>query len=248
MSSQLEIIDVAWRLAVCGITKLAEHSRQNVAQAEQNTEATWFTLCFLPFYITTRPAVVTSWAFACYYGAQGMFADMAPFHVPFPESFALDQAQILPPASLSITPQPQTAGPRRRKKSVDHLPGLPNIPLHQHMVLKNMHEELITPVLDELYSHLWMLALRSYSNIDPLHQQALKGRKLLLSEDAKLHLLWHDDKIYIKPVPTWLLNYQVWHQFLHPTPQQTAGSPINQQRKGQAFLSTPSEPVARRRL
>ena len=38
MASQLKVVDEARRLAVCGITTLAEHSGQNVAQPEENAE------------------------------------------------------------------------------------------------------------------------------------------------------------------------------------------------------------------
>jgi hypothetical protein len=167
-------------------------------------------------------------------------------HAPFPESSALDQSQLFPSRPPNVAPQSQTTGRSRRTKLVDHLPGLPNIPLHRPTVLRTIYQELSTPILEELYPHLWMVGRRFYSNIDPLHRQAIKGRKLLLSEDAQLHLLWQDDMIYIKPVPTWLLNYQVWQQFLPPSPQQTTGSPVGQQGKGQVCLSTASESTARK--
>jgi hypothetical protein len=49
---------------------------------------------------------------------------------------------------------------------------------------------------------------------DPLHQQIVKGRNIVATEDPNLHLVWHDDRIYLKPVPDCLLNYDFWTAYL----------------------------------
>jgi hypothetical protein len=64
--------------------------------------------------------------------------------------------------------------------------------------------ELDVSRLDDIEDRLW-LAGRLH-NIRPLHRQQLLGRKILVTEQADLHLLWQDDKIFIKPLPTWLLD------------------------------------------
>jgi hypothetical protein len=64
--------------------------------------------------------------------------------------------------------------------------------------------ELDVSRLEKIKDRLW-LAGRLH-NIRPLHRQQLLGRKILVTEQADLHLLWQDDKIFIKPLPTWLLD------------------------------------------
>lgn len=64
--------------------------------------------------------------------------------------------------------------------------------------------ELDVSRLEEIKDRLW-LAGRLH-NIRPLHRQQLVGRKILVTEQADLHLLWQDDKIFIKPLPAWLLD------------------------------------------
>jgi len=156
---------------------------------------------------------------------------MASFQVPFPENAAPNVQQLLSPEdSLARVLPSQPQGPRgsRRKsqKPIDYLPGFPNIPLNRTKISEFIQKELGTPILDELYPRLWFVARKSSSNIDPLHRQATKGRKIFITEDSQLHLTWQDDRIYIKPVPLWLLNYQVWLRYLSPiAPEQTCVDP-----------------------
>lgn len=82
--------------------------------------------------------------------------------------------------------------------------------------------ELDTPVLDDLYKHLWFVAKRDGTNIDALHKQHIKRRTILIAEDPGLHLVWYYDIVYIKPIPHFLMNYAFWQAHLIP---QTSGKP-----------------------
>jgi hypothetical protein len=64
--------------------------------------------------------------------------------------------------------------------------------------------ELDVSRLEEIKDRLWLAG--RLRNIRPLHRQQLLGRKILVTEQADLHLLWQDDKIFIKPLPAWLLD------------------------------------------
>ena len=64
--------------------------------------------------------------------------------------------------------------------------------------------------------YLWMMSLRSSTNISPLHRQRVKGREILISEDPKLHLVWLQSRIHIKPLPKYLLSYAFWDIYLSP--------------------------------
>lgn len=74
--------------------------------------------------------------------------------------------------------------------------------------------ELDTPILDELFPHLWLVAAQMSQRVDALHVQRIKGRRVVITEDPKLHLIWHSDVIYIKPIPECLLNYGFWTRYL----------------------------------
>jgi hypothetical protein len=80
--------------------------------------------------------------------------------------------------------------------------------------------ELETPLLDEMYDSLWLVAKKSGSHVDSLHQHAIKKRTIKLAEDPKLHLIWYHGIIYIKPIPLSLLNHQFWRDFLAPPTSQ----------------------------
>jgi hypothetical protein len=142
---------------------------------------------------------------------------------PFPATVALNTDMLLHPApsNTANTPQP----PVNNTGGIDHLPGDPRIPLTQTAIHTFLSRELSTPVLDELYPYVWLLASKAGDNITPLHRQAIKGREILPAEDVRLHLIWNRDKIYIKPLPACLLNHTVWERYLplhnpttHPLP------------------------------
>lgn len=58
--------------------------------------------------------------------------------------------------------------------------------------------------LNDIHNHLWMAG--SYDNINTLHHQRVLLRNIIPSELPRLHLIWFDRTIYIKPLPDCLLN------------------------------------------
>lgn len=61
-----------------------------------------------------------------------------------------------------------------------------------------------------------MMSTQSSANISPLHRQKVKNRRIIITEDPRLHLVWVDDKIFIKPLPPYLLSHAFWAEFLQP--------------------------------
>ncbi|KAK8017829.1 hypothetical protein PG993_014155 [Apiospora rasikravindrae] len=51
----------------------------------------------------------------------------------------------------------------------------------------------------------------------PLHHQVLIGRDVTITENPELHLVWHKGRIFLKPLPSWLLDPDVWARHLLPT-------------------------------
>lgn len=95
------------------------------------------------------------------------------------------------------------------------LPGYPDIGLDEIERLKSfLIEELECKDLDQLSQHLWIMSTQSSANISPLNRQRVKGREVIISEDPKLHLIWFYDKIYVKPIPQYLLSYRFWKMYI----------------------------------
>jgi hypothetical protein len=43
-----------------------------------------------------------------------------------------------------------------------------------------------------------------------LHHQAARGRNVIVTENPQLHLIWANDRIFIKPIPPYLLSFAFW--------------------------------------
>ena len=96
------------------------------------------------------------------------------------------------------------------------LPGQPRMRLQSNSLYQQLEKEFLTPDLDILAPHLWLVATQSSSHIGPLHEQVLKGREIVLTENPELHLVWADGRIFIKPIPRYLLSHAFWITHLIP--------------------------------
>ena len=88
-----------------------------------------------------------------------------------------------------------------------------------------LRQELDPHTLNMIHARLWLVAKRSGSHIDALHIQLIKCRNIVIAEDPGLHLTWYYDRIYIKPLPRYLLNYDLWETHLFPMPRGPSTSP-----------------------
>lgn len=95
------------------------------------------------------------------------------------------------------------------------LPGHPRISLQDATQLRNfLYRELWAVDLERMAPHLWIMSTQSSSNVSPLHQQKVKGRKIIVTEDPRLHLVWIYDRVFIKPLPRYLLSYTFWAEHM----------------------------------
>lgn len=92
------------------------------------------------------------------------------------------------------------------------VPGQPSIPLEDHAVSEFLERELETQRLDDFYQHLWLVSGKG--NSSPLHHQAIKGRQIIITETPDLHLVWYYDRIFLKPIPSCLLNHAFFETFI----------------------------------
>ena len=71
-----------------------------------------------------------------------------------------------------------------------------------------LRDDLNVDSLKKVHKHLWFAGLPRGARA--LHHQLLIGRKIIIAERADLHLLWRDDRLYLKPMPDYLLSYDIW--------------------------------------
>lgn len=100
----------------------------------------------------------------------------------------------------------------------DAVPGQPILSLNDEAaVVSFLVKEISTERLERMYGMLFLVS--NYNNISPLHHQLVKGRQILITERADLHLVWHYDRIFIKPLTKCLLNHHFWKVHLRQDKQ-----------------------------
>jgi hypothetical protein len=119
------------------------------------------------------------------------------------------------------------------------LPGQPSIPLKDlDRTRKRLHNDLWSEDLDRMAPRLWIMTTLSSANINPLHRQRVKGREIIVTEEARLHLVWIHDRIFIKPIPRYLLSYGFWAAYLDRRPESLNNEQINLRKAAAGFLRT----------
>ena len=103
-----------------------------------------------------------------------------------------------------------------------HHDRLPNQPLlstvsDPERMFDFLEQDLLTKDLDHMAPKLWLMATQSGLHVSPLHHQKVKGRRIVLTEDPGLHLVWIDDRIFIKPLPLYLQSFAFWAKYLNGT-------------------------------
>lgn len=101
------------------------------------------------------------------------------------------------------------------QNSSQHLPGYPRLKLSdKNAVLDFLEKEMWSPDLEQIADNLWWMSKQDSASISPLHRQKVKRRKIIVTEEPKLHLVWMYDQIFIKPLPKYLLSHKFWTVYL----------------------------------
>jgi len=134
--------------------------------------------------------------------------------IPFPATDAIDKTHLTVPSGGEIPPQTM-------KNATAHVPDDPETSLHHVTIAKYLSTQLDTPLLDELYDHLWLVGRRRGDSIDALSKQRVRGRNIIPTEEPRLHMIWYGNKIYLKPVPRFLLNHEFWLWYMKENDDKT---------------------------
>ncbi|ORY13428.1 hypothetical protein BCR34DRAFT_672976 [Clohesyomyces aquaticus] len=78
----------------------------------------------------------------------------------------------------------------------------------------------------------------SSGNIEALHRQRVKGREIILTEEPRLHLVWLHNRVFIKPLPRYLLSYTFWEQYLDESSERLGESQSTIRKAAMGFLRT----------
>ena len=94
------------------------------------------------------------------------------------------------------------------------LPGQPQIELDDPNIGNLLQVELGTPDLNKLSPYLWLVAKQDSSHVSSLSHQIVRGRQIVITENPELHLVWIYDRVFIKPIPKYLLSHAFWDFYL----------------------------------
>ncbi|KAJ5261427.1 hypothetical protein N7478_012022 [Penicillium angulare] len=123
----------------------------------------------------------------------------------------------LPPAS-GIQPQLKST-PKAASSSLllVNLPTISRDKDHQVFLVAEDIETYLKRDLDHsrlnrIHGHLWMAGRPL--NARPIHRQKMMGCEFLLTEQADLHLLKFSNKVFVKPLPDYMLDFMFWDKYL----------------------------------
>lgn len=78
----------------------------------------------------------------------------------------------------------------------------------EHSIQNFLEWELTVPRLNEVHGYLWLAGRPMGAR--PLHRQAMLGRELVMTEQVDLHMVRQESRIFIKPMPDFLLDHELW--------------------------------------
>ena len=75
-----------------------------------------------------------------------------------------------------------------------------------------LQEELYVRKLEAIHGYLWLAGLPIPAR--SLIRQKLLNRTLMATDQVDEHLVWHEDRIFLKPLPDFLLCHGFWEQHI----------------------------------
>ena len=77
--------------------------------------------------------------------------------------------------------------------------------------------ELDLSRLNQIHEYLWLAGRPVCARA--LHRQVLIGRELVITEQVDLHLVWQESRMFLKPLPDFLMSYEFWERHICHNPQ-----------------------------
>ncbi|KAK0717566.1 hypothetical protein B0T26DRAFT_645657 [Lasiosphaeria miniovina] len=98
----------------------------------------------------------------------------------------------------------------RRNDLHNTLPGEPLLTLDGDQLLPRLREVYLTPELDRMAPYFRFIATPKSSHVFPIHFQPARGHEVTPNEYHNLHLVWYQSRIFVKPIPVYLLSAAFW--------------------------------------
>jgi hypothetical protein len=119
------------------------------------------------------------------------------------------------------------------------VPGQPSVMLDDSTHVRQfLKKELCSEDLESMAPRLWVMTTLSSANINPLHRQRVKGREIIVTEEPRLHLVWIHNRIFIKPLPRYLLSHAFWEIYLSESSDRLGDSRSSIRKAATGFLRT----------
>ncbi|OCK92231.1 uncharacterized protein K441DRAFT_663469 [Cenococcum geophilum 1.58] len=129
--------------------------------------------------------------------------------------------------------------PAAESPTITTLPGYPLVMLNGAPHMRQfLEKELWSKDLEAMAPRLWIMTTFSGGNINPLHRQRVKGREIIVTEEPRLHLVWIHNRIFIKPLPRYLLSQALWETYLDKGSDRLGDSQSNIRKAATGFLRT----------
>ena len=96
------------------------------------------------------------------------------------------------------------------------LPGNPRARFDDHQLSNTLSAEFATPKLSGFAKYLWLIERPESAHIASLTHQIVRGRRIILTENPEMHLVWIKDRVFIKPLPKYLLSQAFWEYSYRP--------------------------------
>jgi hypothetical protein len=131
---------------------------------------------------------------------------------PFPSDDQLYRKLVIvsdPPRIERTNPDPTSRLIIRPKEGI---PGAPRIQFDSLEMGEYIRKYLTTPKLDKIVPRLWLVGEKARV-ISSLSDQN-RNRRIFITENPELHLVETSNKLFIKPVPKYLLSYSFWEYYI----------------------------------
>lgn len=103
----------------------------------------------------------------------------------------------------------------RRHQTADGTDNLGDDIVQPTYDLNFLESELLVKRLNDAQSFLWLCGRPMPPR--PLHHQLLLKREITVTENPELHLVWSRGRIFLKPIPEWLLHPSFWTEQINAT-------------------------------
>ncbi|KAJ5327014.1 uncharacterized protein MYU51_008211 [Penicillium brevicompactum] len=132
----------------------------------------------------------------------------------------------IPPFSIRILDHGSSTDNKSFQDSPDQLSSLlpalhrgelGNLVPAAHNISACVEKELNLDRLARVQKWLWIAGLPLPPRA--LHHQLLLGRQICITEQMDMHLVWMTGRIFLKPLPRFLLNSEFWVEYLSCEPQ-----------------------------